>query len=96
MRYTDYMKKKLSVGQTAPFFEATDVNSQAIRLTDDENKHTLVVFLRYAGCPYCNLALHRLTLEAELLKENRCRVVAFIQSSQDNIVKNIYKQKKES
>lgn len=84
------MLKKLEVGQKAPQFEAVDVFGNTVKLSDYKNRYTLVVFLRYAGCPFCNLALHRLTMEQKLLKNSRCEVVAFIQSDKENIIKNIY------
>lgn len=46
--------------------------------------------MRYAGCPYCNLAIHRLSVEYPLLQQNDCDVVVFVQSEPDEIKKNIY------
>jgi len=84
------MDNKIVVGQKAPQFEAVDVFGKNVKLSNYSNKYTLVVFLRYAGCPFCNLALHRLAMEQQILKESRCEVIAFIQSSKENIIENIY------
>ncbi len=88
------MYKTLLKGNKAPQFEATDVLGKKVKLSDSKNKYTLLVFLRYAGCPFCNLALHRLALEQKHLSNSRCEVIAFIQSSKENIVKNIYERHK--
>jgi peroxiredoxin Q/BCP len=88
------MTKKLAEGMRAPQFEAVDVFGKKVKLSDNKDRYTLVVFLRYAGCPWCNLALHRLAMEQQLLKDSRCDIVAFIQSSEENIQTNIYDRHK--
>ncbi|MEO6513329.1 MAG: redoxin domain-containing protein [Candidatus Saccharimonadales bacterium] len=82
--------KKLVPGDTAPDFATTDVHGQKIRLSKIDSKHILVVFFRYSGCPWCNLAIHRLSLEYARLQENGCSVIAFIQSDKTDVVDNIY------
>ena len=84
------MPKKLEPGQIAPSFSSTDVMGKKVDLTSNKSKYVLVVFLRYAGCPWCNLAIHRLALEQKLLRDNNCTIIAFVQSSKENIIKNIY------
>ena len=84
------MNSKLIPGQKAPIFSTKDVFGNKIKLTSYRDKNVLVVFLRYAGCPWCNLAIHRLSIEYPLLKERNCEVVAFVQSSKVNILTNIY------
>ena len=88
------MLESLTAGQTAPQFKVQDVFGNPVNLSDFANKYTLVVFLRYAGCPWCNLALHRLVLEQKLLKNSRCQIIAFIQSEKENILTNIYDRHK--
>ncbi len=85
-------KIKLKVGDIPPKFNALDSFGKKVRLLDYESKAVLLVFLRYAGCPWCNLALHRLTMEYPLLKKANCELVAFIESSPENIQKNIYER----
>lgn len=84
------MKNKLVLGQRAPHFKATDVLGNSVDLSEYAKQYTLLVFLRYAGCPWCNLALHRLALEQKLLLESNCRVIAFVQSSRESIERNVY------
>lgn len=82
----------LREGDPAPTFTAKDVFGKTVRLQQYKDKMVLVVFLRYAGCPWCNLAVHRLTMEYPLLKKNNCEVIAFIQSDSEHIQKNIYER----
>lgn len=81
---------KLKAGDTAPDFTTTDVHGDKIRLHNIDSEHILVVFFRYSGCPWCNLAIHRLSLEYKNLRENDCSVVAFIQSDKTDVIDNIY------
>lgn len=74
----------------SPDFMATDVYGKPVNLKKQRSKFVLVAFFRYAACPWCNLAIHRLTIEYPLLKESDCEVVAFIQSDKDSIKRNIY------
>lgn len=82
--------KKLSVGDSAPVIHAMDVKGENVNLS--ANQFTLVTFLRYSGCQLCNMALQRLTLEHGLLQKSGCDVIAFVQSSQENIEDNIYER----
>lgn len=84
------MAKKLKIGDMAPRFWMRDVKGGIVNLDAHSPDYTLIAFLRYSGCPWCNLAIHRLTMEQNLLKQSKCQVVAFIQSSKENILKNIY------
>lgn len=84
------MNRKLFEGQPAPDFTVKDVRGRAVKLSSIYPKSVLIVFMRYAGCPWCNLAVHRLTMEYTLLKQQDCEVIAFIQSTSDNIKENIY------
>ncbi len=77
-------------GQAAPGFMAKDVYGHDVNLSSFNKKYVLVAFMRYAGCPYCNLAVHRLSVEYPLLQQNDCDVVVFVQSDAAEIIKNIY------
>ncbi|HEX8182408.1 MAG TPA: peroxiredoxin-like family protein [Candidatus Saccharimonadales bacterium] len=84
------MRPEIRAGDAAPVFKTTDVLGNEVRLTEYKDGFVLLVFLRYSGCPLCNLTLHRLTLEYPMLKKSGCEVIAFVQSSAENIKKNIY------
>lgn len=80
----------LRVGDTAPAIQTSDVFGNAVDLAASNDKFVLLVFLRYSGCPLCNLAIHRLTVEYPLLQKSGCEIIAFVQSEPQNIVRNIY------
>lgn len=82
--------KRLSKGDKAPQFEAKDTYGKTVNLKDFANKHVLLVFLRYSGCPWCNLTIHRLALEQQRLNKSGCEIITFIQSEPQNIRDNIY------
>ena len=83
---------KLVDGQMAPRFSAVDVMGKKTSLTHKNSRYVLLVFMRYSGCPWCNLAIHRLALEYPILQENGCEVITFIQSPASGIIKNIYER----
>lgn len=87
-----HMTARLTVGSKAPAFTVPDVMGKKISLSNYAGKNVLVVFLRYAGCPWCNLAIHRLAMEYPLLAEQGCEVIAFVQSDQQAIMVNIYER----
>lgn len=80
---------KLKPGSSIPKLTATDISGKQVSLESFNDSYTLLAFLRYSECPWCNLALHRLAMEQELLKDSDCRIIAFIQSSPDDIKKSI-------
>lgn len=82
----------LAAGDIAPHFTAEDVFGKPVGLATFKSKFVMLVFLRYAGCPWCNLTIHRLSLEYPLLKKDGCEVIAFVQSTPENIKKNIYER----
>ncbi|OGL22252.1 hypothetical protein A2707_02890 [Candidatus Saccharibacteria bacterium RIFCSPHIGHO2_01_FULL_45_15] len=84
------MSSHLTVGQKAPQFTRLDTSGRSIALSDYSKSFVLVAFLRYSGCPWCNLAVHRLAMEYPLLKESKCEVITFIQSSKESIQENIF------
>ncbi len=78
----------------APSFAARDVYGKKVDLHGFQGEYVLVAFMRYAGCPYCNLAIHRLAVEYPLLQQSGCDVVVFVQSEPGEIIKNIYERHK--
>ena len=77
-------QRRLRTGDKIPDFWMRDINGNEVD-SRKFKKTTLVVFLRYAGCPFCSLAIYRLAHEHKLLKKNGCDVVAFVQSNSRNI-----------
>lgn len=83
-------RPRLLTGQKAPDFTAQDVSGNKVSLSALDHRYALLVFLRYSGCPWCNLAIHRLSLEYARFQDNDCSVVAFIQSEKAGVIDNIY------
>lgn len=83
---------KLTEGNKAPTFKIKDVAGKTINLADYKGKKVLLCFFRYAGCPWCNLAIHRLVLEYPKFKKLGLEVITFVQSKPENIQKYIFDQ----
>ena len=71
-------------------FEMRDVTGKIIKLADYKGKKVLLCFFRYAGCPWCNLAIHRLSVEYPNFKKLGLEIITFVQSKPENIQKYIY------
>lgn len=84
-------QRRLKVGDMVPDFWTRDSNGKEID-SREFTKNTLLVFLRFAGCPFCSLAIYRLSHEYKLLHKEGCEVIAFVQSTQDSIEDNILQQ----
>ena len=80
---------KLTEGQKAPVFVIKDIFNNIIDLNNYSEKTTLLCFFRYAGCPWCNLALHHLSKVFPELNKKGLEVIAFLQSEKENILENI-------
>ncbi len=87
---TGMSTNSLEAGDPAPQFQTIDASGEKVDLANYKDDFVLLVFLRYAGCPWCNLAIHRLSIEHNLLVKNGCRVLTFVQSTTENVQKNIY------
>ncbi len=81
---------KLKNGARIKAFTSVDANGKKFSFGRVKTDYVLLAFLRYAGCPFCNLSVHRLAMEHKLLLDSRCDIVAFIQSNPEQIQKNIY------
>ncbi|HSH55775.1 MAG TPA: redoxin domain-containing protein [Candidatus Limnocylindrales bacterium] len=84
----------LRSGDAAPPINTTDIFGKPVQLERMSRRFVLLAFLRYAGCPWCNLAIHRLALEHPMLKREGCDVIAFVQSGKQQIQTNIYDRHK--
>jgi len=79
----------LKVGQKAPDFTVTDAKGDKFTLSAFKGKSPVVlVFLRYAGCPICQLALHDIKDAYEDFAARGAVVAAFVQSPAESIKKS--------
>jgi peroxiredoxin Q/BCP len=77
--------KRLVAGQIAPAFDLKDIFGRRIKLDDYKDEKLLICFFRYAGCPWCNLAIHRLTMSFPAFDKLNLKVIAFVQSEPENV-----------
>ena len=80
---------KLKDRDEAPCFSAIDINGEKVEINKDNKKKTLLCFFRYSGCPWCNLAIYRLTQMAPDLEAQGVTIVCFVQSTRESIVNNV-------
>ena len=85
----------LRAGQSAPDFTMMDAKGGRFTLSDFKGKSSVVlVFLRYAGCPICQLALHDLKDAYDEFAARGAEVAAFVQSPAETIKKSGVKKKR--
>lgn len=71
----------LQVNQSAPIFNTTDVFNDPVSLHTFKNKKVYLAFMRFAGCPVCNLRVHSLLKQADAFKEKNIEVILIYESS---------------
>lgn len=71
---------QLLENQPAPSFTANDVLGNPVSLERLRGHRVLLSFMRDAGCPICELRLHRLSLRADSLRAANTRVVLVYES----------------
>ena len=82
---------RLKNGELAPNFKTTDTQNRVFSLAEERKKPILLAFFRYASCPLCNLRVHQLIQNQEIL-EQKLEIVLVFQSPLDKIEKYVGKQ----
>ncbi len=82
------MKLTTTVG--APIFKLTDVFGREIDLESYRNKKIFIGFFRHAGCPFCNLRVHRLIKIHEPLKSKGLEMIFFFESKEKVLLRSIF------
>ncbi len=75
----------LQPGQKAPDFSTTDYLGNPIALRDYAGKKLMICFLRYAGCPFCNLSLLKIIEAYPKFHKDGLEILCFIQSPAEGI-----------
>jgi len=79
-------EKKLKTGDFAPLFTAADALGREFSLADyNGKKNVVLVFLRYAGCPLCQMALGAMKASYNEFESKDAVVAAFIQSPRERL-----------
>ena len=86
---SEQVVEKLKNGDAAPRFSVVDINGQKIEISQSNGQKVLLSFFRYSGCPWCNLAIYRLTQMTPALEAQGIKVVCFVQSTREDIVNNV-------
>jgi len=71
---------RLELGQPAVPFTAQTIDGTAVSLSQFAGKPVLLMFLRYASCPMCNLHLHDVAKGYAGLRDRGLTVMAFFHS----------------
>jgi thioredoxin-dependent peroxiredoxin len=77
---------KLHKQQLAPTFQTIDVFGNPVSLAQFKGKKIYLAFMRFAGCPVCNLRVHTLLKQGNAFKEKNIEVVLIYESSIENML----------
>jgi peroxiredoxin len=77
---------KLKVGETFQQLALTNIHGAPVALPDIQSKWVHLQFLRFAGCPICNLHLQTFLKKAEVLKTAGIHEVLLFHSSTESLL----------
>lgn len=75
----------LQAQQAAPNFITQDIFNNTVSLKTYKGKKVYLAFMRFAGCPVCNLRVHSLLKQADAFKEKNIEIVLVYESSVDSM-----------
>jgi peroxiredoxin len=86
--------KRITDGMDAPDFTFDTPWEKSLRFYDilKEGKNTALIFLRYIGCPLCQMKISELIRDYERFREQGITLMVVLQSTPENI-KNTIEQK---
>jgi peroxiredoxin len=80
------MKETIAVGMTAPDFTFHTPWKQNVHLSDvAKQRRTYLIFLRYMGCPLCQMKISELKKDWERFDDADLNMVVVLQSEPENI-----------
>ncbi|WCL80941.1 peroxiredoxin-like family protein [Saprospira sp. CCB-QB6] len=85
------LSERLHNGDEAPLFNTRDVRGEKLKLRKllKEQDRVLLVFMRHAWCPVCNLRSHELMERYEELKAANYEVVVVYESPQEQLIRYV-------
>ena len=87
------VKDKITNGMTAPDFTFSSPWETSIKLYDYLNKgRALVIFLRYMGCPLCQMKIAELKTDWHRFEEKKVKILVVLQSKSENITGMVEKE----
>ncbi|MDQ3099287.1 MAG: AhpC/TSA family protein [bacterium] len=75
----------LKKGDRAPNFSIVDSKQEVQSIEKYLGKKVMLSFYRYAGCPVCNLNLHKIISHYEHFSSRGLNILAFFQSTQEKL-----------
>ncbi len=81
---------ELPLNVTAPDFSLVDIYDREVTLSKYRGKKMFIGFFRHAGCPFCNLRVHFLQKQREMLQERNMEMIFFFQSSASLLKSSIF------
>jgi peroxiredoxin len=73
------------IGDDAPRFDLESIDGTRIRLEDYAGKKLLLAFMRFAGCPLCNLRTDQLVQFYPIWQSKGLEVIVFIHSPPETL-----------
>ncbi|MEP5611171.1 MAG: redoxin domain-containing protein [Cyclobacteriaceae bacterium] len=78
----------IEVNTGAPLFNLTDIFGRQINLRNYQGKKVLIAFFRHAGCPFCNVRVHRLQKNMDEFKRKNLEMIFFFESKKEVLLGN--------
>lgn len=82
----------LELNNAAPVFDMKDIYGRQINLEAYRGKKVFIGFFRHAGCPFCNLRVHKLTNMHQELKANGLEMIFFFESKEKILLRSTFHQ----
>jgi peroxiredoxin len=80
------MSGRLKAGDPAPDFSCTTPwSSISSFFSEERNKNVILIFLRYIGCPICQVEMSNIKRNLYLLDDKSTSVSVVLQSSPENV-----------
>ncbi len=83
---------KLQSNLKAPVFVAKDIYGRMVDLNSYQDKKVFIGFFRHAGCPFCNIRVHRLLKIREELQSKGMEMIFFFESSEKVLLQSSFHQ----
>lgn len=84
---------ELQVNALAPDIDAIDIFDRRIQLRAARGKRVLIAFFRHAGCPFCNMRVHRLQAKHIELQQLGLEMLFFFESDKKTLLSNMFHRK---
>ncbi|MDJ1472361.1 redoxin domain-containing protein [Cytophagaceae bacterium DM2B3-1] len=81
---------KLIQSLSEPVFRLKDIYGRMIDLEEYKDKKVFIGFFRHAGCPFCNIRVHKLLKVREELLEKCLEMIFFFESPENILLQSIF------